>query len=83
MEAQRRACLAFNPDIVDTIANDVFYFDSIKGASYFDPRDNVVRENLPGFIPKTICIVTIGGNSIDYYFLCDNNCKNIKFPKRV
>eukprot|EP00041_Stephanoeca_diplocostata_P037456 m.1419500 g.1419500 ORF g.1419500 m.1419500 type:complete len:912 (-) comp25040_c1_seq2:1340-4075(-) len=41
-EAQRRACLAFNPEIVDTVANDIFYFDSIKGASYFDPRDNVV-----------------------------------------
>eukprot|EP00051_Salpingoeca_urceolata_P022086 m.354083 g.354083 ORF g.354083 m.354083 type:complete len:1300 (+) comp19908_c0_seq6:183-4082(+) len=42
--AQAQACLAFNPVIADatTDSNDELKFDSIPGASYFDPRDNVL-----------------------------------------
>eukprot|EP00050_Salpingoeca_kvevrii_P010107 m.6573 g.6573 ORF g.6573 m.6573 type:complete len:1014 (+) comp2639_c0_seq1:279-3320(+) len=40
LTSQQRACLAFNPDVVDVKSGGKILFDSFPGASYFDPRDN-------------------------------------------
>lgn len=37
-----RACLAFNPPIFDAKKGGEVLFDSLPGASYLDPRDNVL-----------------------------------------
>jgi hypothetical protein len=40
--AQEQACSAMNPTIVDAKKGGQLLFDSFAGASYADPRDNVL-----------------------------------------